>query len=34
MMGAEPGIVTKKQLKKDENFRKLCLECRQPWDLR
>jgi hypothetical protein len=34
MMGAGPAFVTKKQLKKDENFRKLSLEGRKPWNLR
>jgi hypothetical protein len=30
MMGARPRIVTRKQLKKDENFRKLCPEGSEP----
>jgi hypothetical protein len=34
MMGAVPGFVTKKKLIKNENFRKVYLEGRKPWDLR
>lgn len=34
MMGVGPGFVTKKQLKKNENLRKLSLEGRKAWDLR